>query len=207
MLIDAIAQDSKFQKKHKSHIQKTKIEGNPILLVKPQTFMNLSGKAIREVLDCYKIPLENLLVLHDDKDQEFGKIKFQKSRGDGGHNGIKNIHQELLSPDYCRLKMGVAPAYKNTSKDETEKEKEEKNSLPQEIWPHRPITEEHWMSGDMETLKPKPDTARFVLSPFNSEEKQQLPKLLELGRKAVYCFVQKNYEVAANQFNSKNLDN
>lgn len=199
MLIDGMAPNSKFQKKYKSQIQKTKIEGTPVLLAKPQTFMNLSGQAVREILNFYKIPLEDLLVIHDDKDQVFGKIKFQKSRGDGGHNGIKNIHQELQSPDYCRLKMGVAPV----SKNKTEKEE---NSLPQEIWPHKPLREEGaalFLAGDMEVLKPKPDTAQFVLSPFNQAEKQKLPELLELGRKAVYCFIQKGYEAAATQFNNQ----
>jgi len=197
MLIDGMALNGKFQKKHKSQIQKTEFEGNPVLLVKPQTFMNLSGQAVREILNFYKISLENLLVIHDDKDQMFGKIKFQKSRGDGGHNGIKNIHQELQSMDYCRLKMGVAPALRNKT--------EEEKFLPKEIWPHKSLTENMFMADDMEGLKPKPNTTQFVLSPFNQTEKQKLPKLLELGRKAVYCFIQKGYEAAATQFN-KNLN-
>ena len=202
MLIDAITQNSKFQNKYKSQIQKTEIEGEQVLLAKPQTFMNLSGKAILEILNFYKISLDDLLVIHDDKDQAFGKIKFQKSRGDGGHNGIKNIHQELQSPDYCRLKMGVTSTSKSASKDKTEKQ--EKTSLPHEIWPHKPLKmEDTFLSSDMEDLKPRPDTARFVLSPFNKTEKQNLPDFLEQGRKAVYCFVQKGYEVAANQFNSQ----
>ena len=108
MTIDALTGDNPFQNKHKSLIQKKEIEGRKVLLVKPQTFMNLSGRAVLDIIRFYKIPLENLLVIHDDKDLPFGAMKFQKSRGHGGHNGIKNIHQELRSKDYFRLKMGVA---------------------------------------------------------------------------------------------------
>ncbi|MDE0092257.1 MAG: aminoacyl-tRNA hydrolase [Oligoflexia bacterium] len=118
MVIDALAGDSPFQNKYKSLIQKKTIENETVLLVKPQTFMNLSGQAVREVTDFYKTPLENLLIIHDDKDLPFGTMKFQKSRGHGGHNGIKNIHQELQSKDYFRLKMGVtikANPIQNTS--------------------------------------------------------------------------------------------
>ncbi|MCY4322021.1 MAG: aminoacyl-tRNA hydrolase [Bdellovibrionaceae bacterium] len=108
MIIDALSESSAFQTKYKSQIQKIEIQNKPLLLVKPQTFMNLSGQAVREIISFYKIALEDLLVIHDDKDLAFGTMKFQKSRGHGGHNGIKNIHQELKSQDYIRLKMGVA---------------------------------------------------------------------------------------------------
>ena len=108
MLIDVLAGDSLFKNKYKSLIQKKEMDNETVLLVKPQTFMNRSGQAVREILHFYKIPLENLLVIHDDKDLPFGTMKFQKSRGPGGHNGVKNIHQELNSKNYYRLKMGVA---------------------------------------------------------------------------------------------------
>ena len=108
MIIDALTENNPFQNKYKSLIQKKEIENETVLLVKPQTFMNLSGQAVREIIHFYKLPLENLLVIHDDKDLPFGTMKFQKSRGHGGHNGIKNIHQELQSKNYFRLKMGVA---------------------------------------------------------------------------------------------------
>ena len=212
MLIDALAEKDSFKNKHKSYIQKTEMEGEPVLLAKPQTFMNLSGQAVREILNFYKVPLEDLLVIHDDKDQVFGKIKFQKSRGDGGHNGIKNIHQELKSRDYCRLKMGIAPA----------------DTEAQEIWPNKsikdgspmgsiPIRSENFSSyrrEKTEKLQPdrykkelnlKPDTSQFVLSPFSQKEKQKLSDFLEQGRRAVHCFIQKGYTATSNQFNSRTL--
>lgn len=95
-----------------SVIYDAKIDGDgggkiDVKLIKPQTFMNLSGEAVQPLLAYYKVPLENLLVVHDDIDQPFGKMKLQKKRGHGGHNGIRNIHEKLGTDDYARLKLGV----------------------------------------------------------------------------------------------------
>lgn len=76
-------------------------------LIKPQTYMNLSGKAVASFMNFYKIPLSQLLVIHDDVDLDFGAMKLQKSRGSGGHQGINDIHQKLGTGDYIRLKLGV----------------------------------------------------------------------------------------------------
>ena len=108
MLVDALSLDSHFQKKHKSLIHKTQISNTPVLLVKPQTYMNLSGEAVSEITNFYKISIENILVIQDDKDQNFLSIKFQKSRGHGGHNGIRSIHKMIATKDYARLKLGIA---------------------------------------------------------------------------------------------------
>lgn len=77
-----------------------------IILAKPQTFMNLSGEAVQPIMAYYKIPLENILIIHDEADFPFKGIKFQKSRGDGGHNGIRSIH-EKIGMDYARLRLGA----------------------------------------------------------------------------------------------------
>jgi len=106
MLIDLLAGDSDFQNKHQSLFLKTKWNQQTVLLSKPQTYMNLSGQAVFEIVNYYKIPLNHILVLQDDKDQKFGSLKFQKSRGDGGHNGIKDIHKRLTN-NYARLKLGI----------------------------------------------------------------------------------------------------
>ena len=186
MIIDALAENNPFQNKYKSLIQKKEIENETVLLVKPQTFMNLSGQAVREIIHFYKIPLENLLVIHDDKDLPFRTMKFQKSRGHGGHNGIKSIHQELQSKDYSRLKMGVAV------EDRTIKD----TDVPT-AW-EEPLV--HMGLGD----RPLKDTANFVLSPFNKQEQEKLPDLLDRGVKAIECFIKEGFHQASNQFNSKN---
>lgn len=107
MIIDSLSDGSEFKKKHKSLIQKTKWGDQDVLLAKPQTYMNLSGEAVREIVKFYKINIKDLLVVQDDIDQDFLKMKFQKNRSEGGHNGIRSIHAELNTPDYARLKLGI----------------------------------------------------------------------------------------------------
>lgn len=84
-----------------------KVESEEVLLVKPQTYMNKSGEPTRAIMDYYKIPVENMIVLHDDIDQGFGAIKIHKNRGPGGHNGLKSLNEMLGTQDYVRIKMGV----------------------------------------------------------------------------------------------------
>jgi PTH1 family peptidyl-tRNA hydrolase len=81
-------------------------KGTKVGLVKPQTYMNLSGQAVQPFMSFYKIPMENLIVVHDEIDQPFGAMKIHKNRGHAGHNGIRNISQ-LLGPNYARLRLGV----------------------------------------------------------------------------------------------------
>lgn len=114
MAIDAWAQSlnaGSFRAEHKSETKKLKLEisqkSEEIILVKPQTYMNKSGEAIQALMNFYKIPLKNLLIIHDDIDQNYGSMKFQKNRGHGGQNGVRNISELLGSADYARLKIGV----------------------------------------------------------------------------------------------------
>jgi PTH1 family peptidyl-tRNA hydrolase len=101
---------------HKALTYKTSIDGNDVLLVKPQTFMNLSGESVQSLMAFYKIPLENILVVHDDKDQNFLSVKFQQNSSSGGQNGINSIHQMLGTPNYTRLKLGIGqPTLPNQS--------------------------------------------------------------------------------------------
>jgi PTH1 family peptidyl-tRNA hydrolase len=86
---------------------KVKIGTESCLLVKPQTYMNLSGESVVPLMSYYKVPPEKLLVIHDDIDMAFCQMKLQSNRGHGGQNGIRNIHQLLGHNKYMRLKMGV----------------------------------------------------------------------------------------------------
>lgn len=109
--IDMIAEKyhiSMGEKKHKALIGKGHIEGNKVILVKPQTYMNLSGESIREVVDYYKIDEESeLIVIYDDISLEPGKLRIRKKGSAGGHNGIKNIIAQLGTQNFCRVKVGV----------------------------------------------------------------------------------------------------
>lgn len=99
------------------------------LIIKPTTFMNLSGEAVRAVMDYYKIPIEDILIVYDDLSLELGKIRFRPNGSDGGHNGIKSIIKHLGTQNVARLKIGIGPqpnlpsevfVLQNFSKDELE---------------------------------------------------------------------------------------
>lgn len=110
MAVDAFAQafgQPPEKSEHKAITRRMRIDGEDVLLAKPQTFMNLSGESVQALSHFYKIPPENILVVHDDIDQGFGAVKFQKNRGAGGHNGIKSVTQMLGTNAYPRLKLGV----------------------------------------------------------------------------------------------------
>lgn len=77
-----------------------------LLLLKPHTFMNLSGKAVQAALAFYKLPLENLIVLHDELDLPLAKLRIKKGGGANGHNGLKDIDR-LLGQDYWRVRLGI----------------------------------------------------------------------------------------------------
>ena len=83
------------------------IENEKVILLKPQTYMNLSGKSIIQFINFYKLELENLIVIYDDIDVEKGNIKIRKKGGAGSHNGMKSVVQEVNSEDFVRVRVGI----------------------------------------------------------------------------------------------------
>lgn len=79
-----------------------------LLFLKPETFMNLSGKSVRAVADFYKISPENILLIFDDKDLPLGEIRFREKGSSGGHNGLKDIFRMFSSEEFARVKIGVS---------------------------------------------------------------------------------------------------
>ncbi|MFP5258737.1 MAG: aminoacyl-tRNA hydrolase [Acidobacteriota bacterium] len=75
--------------------------------IKPMTFMNLSGRAVRAALDFYKLPATDVLVVHDELDLPLGRMRVKRGGGNAGHNGLKSITQDLGSPDFVRLRLGI----------------------------------------------------------------------------------------------------
>ena len=100
-------------RKHKALCGKGVIEGEKVLLVKPQTFMNLSGESIREAVDYYKIDPEDIIVIYDDISLDVGQIRIRKKGSAGGHNGLKNIIKMLGHDTFIRVRMGVGEKPKN----------------------------------------------------------------------------------------------
>lgn len=99
----------KVGKKFSSSMYRGKINNQDVFLIKPITFMNLSGKAVFEVLNFYKIPLENLLVIYDDVDLPLGKMRIRQSGSAGTHNGMKSIVASLNSSHFSRIRVGIGP--------------------------------------------------------------------------------------------------
>ena len=108
--IDRIAAENQIrveEKKHKALYGSGYIEGEKVILAKPQTFMNLSGESVRELSDYYKIPAENIIVIYDDISLDVGQLRIRKKGSAGGHNGIKNIIAHLGTQEFPRIKVGV----------------------------------------------------------------------------------------------------
>ena len=95
--------------KLKSLITKFFANNDEYMIIKPATYMNLSGEAVRAVIDYFKIPLHDIIVVYDDLSLNLGKIRFRNSGSDGGHNGIKSVIQHLGTKDFPRLKIGIGP--------------------------------------------------------------------------------------------------
>jgi peptidyl-tRNA hydrolase, PTH1 family len=86
---------------------KGKIQGNDVMLAKPQTFMNLSGSPVQKLAGFYRISCEAMLIIHDDIDLAFGRIKIKEKGGDGGHKGIRSIKDAFGGGNFTRLRIGI----------------------------------------------------------------------------------------------------
>ncbi len=109
-VINKIAQENKIElnKNKFDAIYGTGIINNEkVILVKPQTYMNLSGTSVRQFINFYKNPLENLIIIYDDMDVEKGNIKIRKKGGPGSHNGMKSVEQEIASDTFPRIRVGI----------------------------------------------------------------------------------------------------
>lgn len=109
-VIDKLADDytikvTKF--KHRAFVGDGIIEGKKVFLMKPQTYMNLSGESVKEVLSFYKVPIENFIVIYDDTSLPLGTTRIREKGSAGGHNGIKNIISHLKTDTFLRIKVGI----------------------------------------------------------------------------------------------------
>lgn len=114
---------NKIAEKYEIEMKKTKfngiygsgnIEGEKVMLIKPQTYMNLSGKCVKEFLDFYKIEKEKMIIIYDDMDVEPGKIKIRKQGSAGSHNGMKSIISEIQTQEFPRIRIGIGrPIHEN----------------------------------------------------------------------------------------------
>lgn len=107
---------NKIAKKYHIEVNRTKfnalygdgiIEGKKIILIKPQTYMNLSGSAAREFVNFYKVTMEDIIIIHDDIDLDKGVVKIRKKGGPGTHNGMKSVVTELATQNFPRVRVGI----------------------------------------------------------------------------------------------------
>ena len=137
MLADSIAINNNLSFRENSRLKcfmtNLRNGNDDYLIIKPTTFMNLSGESVRAVMDYYKIKTEDILIVYDDLSLDLGRIRFRANGSDGGHNGIKSIIKHVGTSDIARLKIGIGPqpnlpsevfVLQNFSKEELEKIKE-----------------------------------------------------------------------------------
>ena len=98
--------DAVWRSEHFAKTTRTDIDGRRVIFAMPQTYMNDSGRAVRAIMDFYKIPLENLTVIHDDMDLATGTVRVKVGGGSAGHNGIKSI-DAAVGPEYRRIRIGI----------------------------------------------------------------------------------------------------
>jgi len=113
-IVDFLANENQadFQTVKLGSVAEVRIKGRTLILLKPNTYMNLSGKAVKYWLEKEKIPLENLLIITDDLNLPFGTIRLKAKGSDGGHNGLKSIQALLQTTNYARFRFGISDKFK-----------------------------------------------------------------------------------------------
>jgi peptidyl-tRNA hydrolase, PTH1 family len=109
-VVDLLAESphaSRFQGRFQAQVAELVEDALKVLLVKPETYMNLSGRSVRQLLDFYQLPLEDLLVVCDDINLPLGKLRARSRGTHGGHNGLRDIQNHLGTTEYARLRLGV----------------------------------------------------------------------------------------------------
>lgn len=138
MVLDALAEASNavFSSMRYGALTEVKVKGRTLFLLKPSTYMNLSGKAVDYWMKAERIPIENVLIVVDDVALPLGAIRMRSKGSDGGHNGLKHINEILGTQEYARLRFGIGNDYPQGHQVDYvlgEWEPEEKKALPEFI--------------------------------------------------------------------------
>lgn len=107
VLADRIGGRFSSHKKSGADVVTGRLVDSPIVLGKPRSYMNLSGRAVAGLARFYSIPVENIVVIHDELDLDFGTVRLKCGGGEGGHNGLRSISQSLGTKDYLRTRVGI----------------------------------------------------------------------------------------------------
>lgn len=117
MCIDNYIKNDLWKEKFNALYQEISINNEKVIFIKPLTYMNLSGQAVKSFAVYYKIDIDDILIIQDDMDLSLGQIKLKINSGSGGHNGIKSIISELKSENFPRLKIGISHNKNYDTKD------------------------------------------------------------------------------------------
>ena len=164
LVVEELAERARgrFAKHKRAHAQvaEERLQGHRAVLAKPSSYMNESGGPVTGLLDFYKVPMERLVVIHDELDIPFGTLRLKLGGGDNGHNGLKSIRRSTGSGDFYRVRVGIG----------------------------RPPGRQ--------------EPADFVLKPWASVERKELPMLVSDAADAVELLVHEGLERAQNRFNT-----
>ncbi len=156
-VLDKLAQQdgADFETAKLGAVAVVRLKGRTLILLKPNTYMNLSGKAVKYWLDKEKIPAENLLVVTDDLNLSFGTIRIKAKGSDGGHNGLKSIQQLLNTTEYPRFRFGISDEFKKGKQVDYvlgEWSDEEKTTLPERLEKSAEAIKSFALAGLAETM-------------------------------------------------------
>lgn len=117
MLVDALAEASRaeFRDKFKGSFARGRVAGEDVVLLKPATYMNVSGESVQPAMRFFKVALADVLVIHDELDLSFGDVRLKMGGGLAGHNGLKSIVQHCGGPDFGRLRIGIGRPQKGST--------------------------------------------------------------------------------------------
>ena len=179
MLADALARElvaSNWREDFRALISDALVDGEKVFLVKPLTFMNLSGEAVRSIMDYYKLTPDDLIVAHDDMDLATGVIRLRPKGSGGGHHGVESIIQHLGgNENFARIRIGVGrPPF-------------DERLMPQSDSPYAAMSKVN----------------RHVLSPFNEEDSVKIKEAINYLVPAALCIVREGINKAMNKFNPK----
>ncbi|MFJ1458031.1 aminoacyl-tRNA hydrolase [Nocardia wallacei] len=144
-------------KKSGADLLEARLDGRKVLLAKPRTYMNVSGRPVAALARFFSVPADEVIVVHDELDLPFGAIRLKRGGGEGGHNGLRSVSSALTTKDYLRVRFGIG----------------------------RPPGRQ--------------DPADFVLKPFSSVERKEVPVLVEQAADAVELLLRVGLEPAQNQ--------
>jgi PTH1 family peptidyl-tRNA hydrolase len=176
MTIDRIAKAKAVEfgrRKFQGVVAEIMLEEKPALLVKPQTFYNLSGECVASVLGYFKVPPEHLIVVHDELDLEAGRLRIKQGGGDAGNRGVRSIAESLGSADFIRVRIGIGrpPGYSEAIEPGQSAKTEENKD--------------------------------YLLRPMTAAERQAISPVLDRAADAVATIADKGLEAAMNRYNRR----